>query len=168
MRDTEHSIPPWPFFAALVVVAFGFNWLWEMVQMPAYAEMVGRSWLETAPRCTQASLGDVALTLVVYGLGVLTSGCWRWGAEGGWNVYAAAALLGGLLATATEHIFLASGRWSYGERMPVVPGLGVGLWPLVQRVLLVPAALAVASWWARRPGGTGGPATVPHSREERR
>jgi hypothetical protein len=29
----------WPFFAALVLAAFGLNWLWEMVQMPAYVEM---------------------------------------------------------------------------------------------------------------------------------
>ena len=38
MRTPETSRPLWSFFAALVLAAFGLNWLWEMVQMPAYVE----------------------------------------------------------------------------------------------------------------------------------
>ncbi|MFO0842265.1 MAG: hypothetical protein U0797_07675 [Gemmataceae bacterium] len=140
----------WSFLAALAAAAFVLNWFWEMLQMPAYAQMAGRSWGETALPCARASLGDVVLTLAIYGLGALAAGRRTWGLSGGWNVYAAGALLGGLVATALEHVFLSAGRWSYSERMPVVPGLLVGLWPLLQLVLLVPASLAVASWWARR------------------
>src|SRR5688572_16535542 len=33
--------------------------------MPAYAEMAGRPWLETLPRCTLAALGDVAIRRVL-------------------------------------------------------------------------------------------------------
>lgn len=57
MCDPGTSRPPWFFFTVLFVVSFGLNWPWEMVQMAAYAEMTGRSWAETAPRCTIASPG---------------------------------------------------------------------------------------------------------------
>src|SRR3989442_115376 len=85
---------PW-FLAALCAAAFAFNWPWEMAQMPAYAEMAGRPWGETLWPCTLASLGDVAATLAIYGVGALAAGQLRWGTDGRWNVYTTAALLGG-------------------------------------------------------------------------
>jgi hypothetical protein len=144
------------FFAALIVAAFCFNWPWEMFQMPAYVEMAGRSWAETLLPCTLAALGDVAMTLAIYGLGALAARNWRWGVEGRWNVYLTGALLGGIFAAAYEWKSLASGRWSYNERMPVVPILGVGLWPLLQLMLLVPASWATAAGWTARAGRMGG------------
>lgn len=42
------------------------------------------------------------------------------------------------------------GRWSYNHRMPVEPVLETGLWPLLQLTLLVPAAIGIATWRARR------------------
>ena len=162
---TELSRRLWPFFTTLVLSAFGLNWLWEMTQMSAYNEMAGSTWSEAAVPCALASLGDVAMTLAIYGIGALAAGRLGWGMEGRWNVYAASALLGGVLAAAFEWYSLASGRWSYGGLMPVVPVLGVGLWPLLQLVLLVPASLAVAACCGRgsfrpfqswRPERTGG------------
>ena len=138
------------FFAALSLTAFGLNWLWEMAQMPAYAEMAGRLWRDTALRCMQATLGDVAITFGIYGVGALAARQLRWGTTGRWNIYATAALLGGACATAIEWRALASGRWSYTDSMSIVPVVGVGLWPLLQLTLLVPLALALARWWAGR------------------
>ena len=146
MRTPERST--WVFFVALGLVAFGLNWLWEMAQMPAYAEMVGRSWRETALRCMVASLGDTALTLAIWSLGALAAGDLRWGREGKWNAYAAAALLAGICAAAFEWKSQASGWWSYTRRMPILPLLGVGLWPVLQLALLVPLSFAVACWSA--------------------
>lgn len=157
MHIPETSRPLTSFVAALVLAAFGLNWLWEMVQMPAYVEMAGRSWLETALPCAVASLGDVAVTLALYGLGALAAGRWRWAVEPRWNVDVAGAALGGLVATALECRFLAAGRWSYNERMPVVPIWGVGLWPLLQLTSLVPVSWAIAAWWAARVARTSAP-----------
>lgn len=137
------------FFAAFIVVAFFLNWLWEYVQMPAYAAPA-RSWSSTALAHVVPSLGDVAITLGIYGIAALAAGRVDWAASGKWNVYAAAALLGGASATAYEWKALGAGWWSYSELMPVVPFLGVGLWPLLQLTLLVPAALWFAGWWAGR------------------
>jgi hypothetical protein len=138
------------FFTALCLAAFVLNWLWEMAQMPAFAEMAVRTWRETVLPCTLASLGDVAATLAVYGVGALAAGQPRWGMTGRWNVYLTAALLGGAGAVAYEWFSLATGRWTYTERMPVVPVLRVGLWPVLQQSLLVPVALWLARRWSRR------------------
>jgi hypothetical protein len=143
---SETVRPLWQFFAALGLIAFGLNWAWEMAQMRAFAEMAERPWRATVWPCTLASLGDVVATLAVCGVGSLAAGQLRWGASGRWNVYASAALLGAAWAAAFEWFSRATGRWTYTDRMPVVPVLGVGLWPLLQLALLVPAAL----WVARR------------------
>jgi hypothetical protein len=137
------------FFVALVLAAFLLNWLWEIAQMPAYAAPA-RSLGASALAHVVPGLGDVAITLGVYGIAALADGRLSWGMTGGWNVYATAALLGGTCAAAYELIALAQGWWSYSDLMPVVPVLGVGLWPLLQLTLLIPAAVRCAVWWAGR------------------
>jgi hypothetical protein len=132
------------------LAAFGLNWVWEMVQMPAFVELAGRPWQDTVLTCTVATLGDVVITLAVYGVGALAAGQIRWGMTGRWNVYAAAAILGAVCAAAFEWFSLATGRWSYTDHMLVVPVLRVGLWPLLQLTLLIPAALWIAWWWTGR------------------
>jgi hypothetical protein len=147
MPNLETSRPAWPFFAALVAAAFALNCLWETVQMPAY-EPPARACASTALAHVVPSLGDGALTFAVYGVCALAAGRWR--LAGAWNEYAAAALLGGGCAVAYEWKALASGWWSYSDRMPIVPLLGVGLWPILQLTLLIPFALWMATWWSRR------------------
>lgn len=144
----RHSI--WSFLVALLLVAFALNWLWEMMQMPTYREMAGRPWRETLKICTVATLGDVLITFAVFGVGALAAGQLRWATTGRWNVYATVALLGGACAAVIEWRALISGRWSYTERMPIVPILEVGLWPFLQLVLLIPATFLVAAWWSKR------------------
>lgn len=100
--------------------------------------------------CTAATLGDVAITLGICGIGALSTGRLQWGLEKKWNVYATAALLGAACAAAIEWRALAFGRWSYTDQMPIVLFVGVGLWPLLQLTLLVPIALWIAAWWTLR------------------
>ena len=109
MSVPQKSRPPWRFLVVLALIAFGLNWAWEMVQMPAFAEMAGRPWLDTIPLCTRAALGDVAFTLGIY----LTVGCGRWARTGRWPFYAAAAILGGVSGAVFERWALGAGRWSY-------------------------------------------------------
>jgi hypothetical protein len=138
------------FAATMFFAAFALNWLWEVAQMPAYAETAERSWRESVLTCTIATVGDALITLAIYGVGALASARLRWGLEGGWNVYATVALLGGACAVAIEWRALAFGHWSYSDRMPVVLLLDIGLWPLLQLTLLVPAALWIAARWTPR------------------
>jgi hypothetical protein len=124
-----------------------------MVQMSAFVEMAGYAWVETALPCARAALGDVVMTLGIYGLGCLAAGRWRWGLAGTWNVYLTGALFGGVFASAFEWYSMATDRWTYNERMPIVPILTVGLWPLLQLMFLVPGSWAIAAWWATRTSG---------------
>lgn len=136
------------YLAGLFVAAFALNWPWEMLQMPAYVELAGRSWGETAVVCTLATFGDAILTLLVYAAGALVTRRPRWALGGGWKVYLFAALGGALCAVVIERAALSAARWSYTDVMPQV--LGVGLLPLLQLTLLVPAAFRIALWWYGR------------------
>lgn len=146
--NTSHSLRS--FFVVMSVAAFVLNWVWEMAQMRVYIEMAQVPWWDTVLPCTVATLGDVVITFCVYGVGALASGQIGWGTTGRWNVYAAATVLGSACAVGIEWKAQLSGTWSYTERMLVIPGIAVGLWPLLQLTLLIPAALCIAVWWSRR------------------
>ena len=138
------------FFASTVLASFVLNEIWEMAQMSTYVETAGRSGTSTLGLCTWAAVGDVGIILGIYAAGALAAGDLGWGLRGRWNIYAAAAVLGLAYAVLVEHAALAAGRWSYTERMPVVPGLGAGLWPLLQMTLLPPLTFWIARRWADR------------------
>ena len=142
----------WQFFAALFITALVLNWLWEMIQMPAYSTIAGRSWRSTLLPCTMASLGDAAITVSICALSVLATRNWYWAAQANWKHYVGIALLGAAAAVIIEKTASPLSLWAYNRRMPIVPVLRVGLWPLLQLTLLVPVAVAVAAWWNRRSG----------------
>jgi hypothetical protein len=136
------------YLVALFVAAFALNWPWEMAQMSAYVEMAGRPWGETLLTCTAATIGDALVTFAVYAAGALVTRNSRWALKGGWRVYLSATLAGALCAVVIEWAALYAGHWSYSGGMPEV--LGVGVLPLIQLTLLVPAAFRVALWWYGR------------------
>ncbi len=143
------------FFTTTVLAGFVVNEIWEMAQMSAYVEMVGRSWTSTLGTCTRAAAGDVGIILMLYAASALIAADLGWGLRGRWNHYATAAVLGLAAGALVEHAALAAGRWSYTERMPVVPVLGAGLWPLLQLTLLPPLTFLFARWWAGRSATKG-------------
>jgi hypothetical protein len=138
------------FFAATVLTSFIFNEIWEMAQMSAYVETTEHSWTSTLGFCTRAAVGDVGIILGIYAAGALAAGDPDWGLRGRWNIYATVAVLGLAYAALVEHAALAAGRWSYSERMPLVPVLDAGLWPLLQMTLLPSLTFLFARWWAGR------------------
>ena len=135
---------------AAAAIAFGANWIWEMAHMPAYREMESRAWLETVPWCTAAALADVILTFIPYfvGAAIVRNSCWAW--SGGVKTYVTLAALGFVTAVIGEYVGLQSGKWSYNEQMPIVPGIEVGAWPVLQLTILVPLAFAAGNFRRRR------------------
>jgi hypothetical protein len=156
---TAGSGLPWRrlgrFIAATVLASFVLNEIWEMTQMSAYVETAGRSWTSTLALCTRAAVGDVGIILGISAAGALAAGDPGWGLRDRWNIYATAGVLGLVYAVLVEHAALAAGRWSYTERMPVVPVLAAGLWPLLQMTLLPPLTFWIAQWWAGRSATKG-------------
>ncbi len=153
-HNAPHSGLPWRrlgcFFVAAVSSAFVLNEIWEMAQMSAYVETADRSWTDTLGLCTSAAIGDVGIILAIYAAGALAAADPGWGLRVRWNVYATAALLGLIYGALVERMALATGRWSYTERMPVVAMIGAGLWPLLQMTLLPPLTIWIGQWWAGR------------------
>lgn len=148
--SSAHSNLPWLRFGWFIVItvlaSLVLNEVWEMAQMSAYVETAGYSWTSTLGRCTLAAIGDVGIILGIYVTGALIARDLGWGLRGCWSMYATTAILGLAYAVLVEDAGLAAGSWSYTERMPVVPVLGVGFWPLLQMTLLPPLVFLFAKW----------------------
>ena len=112
--------------------------------MPAYVKTSASSWQAKVLVCTVASLIDAVIMLGVYGLGWVLSGRLEWAMGRDWKVSSVFALGGAICAVIIERMELAFGFWSYSDRMPILPMLGIGLLPLLQLTLLLPAALWIA------------------------
>jgi hypothetical protein len=148
----------------LAGLTFITQWLWEMLQMPAYAEMADQSWAKSARDCTLAAFGDVLISAFIYALVALKHRNWRWGLTPAGMDYALAALVSGGMAIIVERLAIGQGRWSYTNAMPRLPNTEVGLLPFLQLSVLVPLSLAIShQWWkhsrrsenSRRPSASG-------------
>lgn len=129
--------------ARLFAISFCINWFWETLQMPAYAALAQQPWYETVLGCTVASVGDGVATVIAYALGAVVSARLRHRLRAGVSGYAALAILGAAIAVAVERFALHAGSWSYTEQMPIVPGLEIGLLPLLQLTILIPLSYAL-------------------------
>jgi hypothetical protein len=79
------------FTAALLL-----NFLWEMLQMRAYAATTNLPWQETILTCAFASVGDAAITGGVYLIVAIATRDWTWGFKATLKLYALAVVLGAL------------------------------------------------------------------------
>jgi hypothetical protein len=134
----------------IFVVAVFFNYPWELAQSPLY---VGMTSFRTAWwHCFIASVGDGFLVLLIFVVGWVVLGRREWFAHPrvrGYIVMLAAGLVIGVGAEwAAVHRM---GRWTYTARMPLVPGLGVGMVPLLQMLVLPPLIFRVVAWWRPHP-----------------
>jgi hypothetical protein len=121
------------------------NFAWEMLQMPLYGKFEG-GWL----RCFQASLGDVAILAVLYGLMACAAEEWNWSKRlSPWRLSLLAAL-GFLVAVLIEQWALSAGAWSYRPAMPRVPVLGVAWTPVLQMILIPLGLAGLSRFWAVR------------------
>ena len=101
-----------------------------------------------------AALGDVLMTWLVYGVVAAVSRRWRW-SQGHWGAAQWVSMLSSSLVVAgvVEWRGVDGGRWSYTDAIPVVPGLKIGVVPLVQLLALTPLLVALSEGLARRWSG---------------
>ena len=121
----------------------------ELWQMPLFEHMPLAPHWEAVKTCSRAAVGDAEIALVAYWAVALVV------RHRGWVVVPTLSrLLGftvcGLAITIAIERLALDGLWmqgwSYSSLMPVVPGLGVGLSPLVQWPVLPPLLI----WLVRR------------------
>ena len=131
----------------LALFAFLLHFAWELVQVPLYEDMARAAHAAATFTCFKATLGDVAMMLSAYWVAAAYVCDRRWllvPTHAAWLIYLAVGL-----ALTVVFELLATGplqRWRYGDAMPLVPGLGVGVSPIMQWVVIPPMVL----WLTRR------------------
>lgn len=123
----------------VVVFAFLLNFPWEFMQAPLFVGMDTTPHWEAVKGCARAALGDALIALIACWCATLATGERNWMARPARRAMAVYLLVGlGITATiealAVRGLWLAS--WTYAASMPVVPGLRVGVVPLLQWLVL--------------------------------
>lgn len=133
----------------VAIFALLLNLPWEVLQARLFVGMADAPYAEAILGCVQATLGDMIIMLLAYGAVAVGASSRRWvlapsGRQLAWFIGI------GVLITAVIERLATSGRWveswSYSPAMPVLPGIGIGLVPLLQWVLLPPLVV----WFVRR------------------
>lgn len=134
---------------AIYVVAVIFNYAWEMAQSPLYLGMDDFSQMWSV--CLLATLGDGLLLLLIFAAGWLVLRRRDWFFRPGVRGYVLMLVTGLVIAVSIELVAVyVMGRWEYTKQMPLVPGLGVGLTPVAQMLVLPPIIFHVVTVWLER------------------
>ncbi len=151
--------------AAIFVIAVAFNFAWELAQSPLYVGMDNFSRMWSV--CLPASLGDGALALLIFAVGWLVLRQRDWFVRPRIRGYALMLVTGLVIATGIELVAVYVMRlWEYAKQMPLVPGLGAGLAPIAQMLLLPPLIFHIvarlAAWRSRAAKDTSGGNSPEH------
>ena len=135
--------------AALFVISVLLNFPWEVAQMPLSVE--DGSWLEFALHYVIPSLGDGLIVMLIFCVGWAVQCRSDWTDQPGWAAYALMLTTGFSVAVIVEWVgFYGLNRWSYTASMPLLPGLGIGVVPVLQMLILPPVIFKVTGWWLAR------------------
>jgi hypothetical protein len=139
---------------ALWIAIFGalIAFAWEMLQLPFYgADELSPA--EAAYRCALASLGDAGIMVAAYLGASLGSGRKPWLVDWPISRFLVYLAIGLGVSSGIEELAVgAAWGWTYSSIMPLVPGTGIGLVPIIMWVLVPTATL----WLARRMGAGHG------------
>jgi hypothetical protein len=136
----------WRTTAIIFAVAVAFNYVWELAQAPLYAGM--NDFRQMLWHCIVPSLGDGVLVLLIFALGWIVLRRRDWFVRPGGRGYGLMLSAGLVIAICIELVTVyALGRWEYTTQMPILPGLGVGLAPIAQMLVLPPVIFRVVAAW---------------------
>ena len=135
--------------AALFVISVMLNFPWEVAQMPLYVE--GGNWFEFALHCMIPSLGDGFIVMLIFGVGWAVRGQSDWTDQLGWAAKALMLITGLSVAVIVEWVrFYGLNRWNYTASMPLLPGLGIGVVPVLQMLILPSLIFRMTGLWLAR------------------
>lgn len=132
----------------IFVAAVLLNYPWELAQSSLYVGMENfrAKWWH----CFVASLGDGGLVLLIFAAGWVMLRRRAWFARPGVHGYLLMLAVGLVIGVSVEWMAVhVLERWTYTGWMPLVPGLGVGIVPLLQMLVLPPLIFRVAAVWRR-------------------
>ena len=122
------------FIGWVTVLAFLLNFAWELSHCPLY-KGCGYGFAHVT-FLALASLADAILAVLLYFGFALVYRNGRWAhpltaRRGFWLM-----VVGGTGAVVSEMAHLAAGNWAYTAGMPLIPGIGVGIAPVLQFTVL--------------------------------
>jgi hypothetical protein len=134
----------------LLIIAIPLNFAWEMLQASSFTGMPPDALWATV-LCAQAAVGDGVIALGLCGLGAWAFGDPRWFMPTRLRRYVMIVGIAVAVQVLNEWVMVYGlGRWGYDPVQPLVPGLGVGLLPVLQAVMLVPLTFGTVAWWESR------------------
>src|SRR5881394_165136 len=125
----------------LNVAAFALllHFPWEDLQAPLFAGIADASYASAIGGCLQATVGDMAVMLFAYECVVLVARDRRWPVMSSLRRSVGFVAIGVAITAAIEWLAI-HGHWvkSWGlqQQMPILPGAGIALLPLLQWVLV--------------------------------
>ncbi|MBC7383842.1 MAG: hypothetical protein H7296_12760 [Bacteroidia bacterium] len=118
----------------IIVFAFILNLAWELIQLPFYNKSLYD--VRHISFCALASVADIIMVLLIYfSLNFIFSGS-NWIQHLTWHRMVLIIFIGGTGAILSElrHIYM--GSWTYASSMPLIPYVKVGLFPVLQFLIL--------------------------------
>jgi len=139
--------------AQLFVLAVPLNLIWEIAQIKAY-DFPETSLMTDVIGCFVPTLGDGLMTLIIFWSGWAIFQDSQWILNPRLKSYLLMSAVGLLLAVIVEWNAFRTGAWGYNEQMITTPILGVGLFPVLQMLLLPPVtAVLVQRIWKKLNNG---------------
>ena len=133
----------------VTIFALLLNFAWEILQAPLYVGMADMPHAQVTRACLQATIGDAVIMLIAYGAVAVVARSRRWiVAALGWQLVSF-TLIGVSITVAIEWLATHGywfGNWRYQSAMPLAPGTGIGVAPLLQWVVLP----LLTVWFVRR------------------
>lgn len=123
--------------------AFLLNYPWEFIQTPMYEGMAEMPHWQAVQICTQATVGDAVIMLTAYWGVALLRRDRAWIAFPTLQCVSMFCLIGVGITVSIEALAVRGwwlANWNYSTAMPTIPILGVGLFPVLQWLVLPPLA----------------------------
>ncbi len=135
-----------PVLRRYLLAAGAGNLVWEFGQMPLYTLWQSGTRREIALAALHCGAGDIGIAAGAVALGIAFAAAPGWPEVRFIPVLFATTAFGVGYTVYSEHLnVVVRQAWAYAPAMPVLPGLGTGLAPLLQWLLVPPLALL----WAR-------------------
>lgn len=135
----------------VLAISVPLNFAWEMLQMPAFKGLP-ESFLATVALCAGAAIEDALVAVAVFGLGVYAFHDHHWFIPPRLHRYAVTVGAGLVVHLVFEWYAVHElGLWTYRAFHPIVPGLGLGIVPILQPIILLPLTFWIVARWAVRP-----------------
>jgi hypothetical protein len=137
-------LPAWQPWSALALFSSLLHFVWEMLSVPFYSGIGERSHAAGVRFCFVASLGDVAIALLAYGVvAALRTRRWVMTPDAGSRI--GFVIVGVGITAVFEYVNVyCLTRWSYAPAMPLLAGIGVV--PIAQWIVLP----LITLWLTRR------------------